>query len=264
MKTLGIIGCGNLAQLVAKSIVNGILTDYNLIGAYSRNSDKTQNVADIINKGVSTGNCKVCNSTDELIAMRPDYIVESASPEAFRDFALKALSNGISIIVLSIGGLADAEFYKKVEDTARKNQTKVHLVSGAIGGFDVLRTASMMYPSTVTFETEKGPNPLRNSSVYTESLQTEEKLVFEGNAVEAIALFPRQVNVAVAASLASVGPKNTKVSITSKPNYVGDNHRITLKNEEINAVIDIYSKTPKIAGWSVVNTLRNLASPIVF
>lgn len=264
MKTLGIIGCGNLAQLVAKSIVNGILTDYNLIGAYSRNSDNTQAVADIVNKGVPNGNCKVCSSTDELIEMRPDYIVESASPEAFKDFALKALSNGISIVALSIGGLADEEFYKKVEDTARENKTKVHLVSGAIGGFDVLRTASMMYPSTVTFETEKSPNSLKNSSVYTDSLQTEEKMVFEGNAVEAIALFPRQVNVAVAASLASVGPKNTKVSITSKPNYVGDNHRITLKNEEINAVIDIYSKTPKIAGWSVVNTLRNLASPIVF
>lgn len=264
MKTLGIIGCGKLAQLVAQSIANGILGDYNLIGAYSRSIESAQTVADIINNGVDNGNCKVCNSTEELIAMRPDYIVESASPDALKNFALTALKNGISIITLSIGGLADADFYKKVEETARKNQAKVHLVSGAIGGFDVLRTASMMYPSTVTFETDKGPNPLKKSSVYTEALQTEEKTVFEGNAVEAIALFPTQVNVAVAASLASVGPENTKVSITSKPNYVGDNHRITLKNEEIHAVIDIYSKTAKIAGWSVVNTLRNLASPIVF
>ena len=34
--------------------------------------------------------------------------------------------------------------------------------------------------------------------------------------------------------------------------------------EEIDAVISVYSKTPAIAGWSVVNTLRNITSPIVF
>ena len=36
--------------------------------------------------------------------------------------------------------------------------------------------------------------------------KTEQRKVFEGNAQEAIALFPTSVNVAVAASLASVGP----------------------------------------------------------
>jgi aspartate dehydrogenase len=88
--------------------------------------------------------------------------------------------------------------------------------------------------------------------------------VFAGNAKQAIALFPTQVNVAVAASLASVGPGNTKVSVTSVPDYIGDDHRIEIESEEVRAVVDIYSKTAKIAGWSVVNTLRNITSPIVF
>jgi aspartate dehydrogenase len=55
-----------------------------------------------------------------------------------------------------------------------------------------------------------------------------------------------------------------KVSMTSTPGFVGDNHRIEIKNDQVHAVIDVYSKTAQIAGWSVVNTLRNITSPIVF
>jgi aspartate dehydrogenase len=34
--------------------------------------------------------------------------------------------------------------------------------------------------------------------------------------------------------------------------------------EEVHAIVDIYSRTSAIAGWSVVALLRNLVSPIVF
>src|SRR5690606_12305621 len=99
---------------------------------------------------------------------------------------------------------------------------------------------------------------------YDEALQAERREVFKGDAIGAIALFPTHVNVAVAAALASVGPKNLKVSINSVPGYVGDDHRIEVKSEHVHAVVDVYSKNAQIAGWSVVNTLRNIVSPIVF
>ena len=178
--------------------------------------------------------------------------------------ALPALKNGSSILTLSIGAFADEAFYEEVKETARQNNTRVHLVSGAIGGFDVLRTVSLMEDCTVSFDTEKGPNSLKNTDVYDEDLQTEKRKVFEGNAKEAIALFPTKVNVAVAASLASVGPNNIKVSVTSTPGFVGDDHRIEIKSDQVHAVVDVYSKTSQIAGWSVVNALRNITSPIVF
>ena len=187
-----------------------------------------------------------------------------ASPESMRSLALPALKNGSSIVTLSIGVFADSDFYAEVKKTAAEYSTRVHLVSGAIGGFDVLRTVALMGDCSATFDTEKGPQSLRKSAIYDEDLQTEQRKVFEGNAKEAIALFPTSVNVAVAASLASVGPSNMKVSITSTPDFVGDNHRIEIKSDQVHAVIDVYSKTAQIAGWSVVNTLRNITSPIVF
>ncbi|QOW10446.1 DUF108 domain-containing protein [Kaistella flava (ex Peng et al. 2021)] len=263
-KTLAIVGCGKLANIVAEALIKGLLPDYKLIGTYSRTFEKAENIAKKIQDLNLNYTCKPCHSLEELLNLKPDYIVETASPTSLRELALPALKNGSSIVTLSIGAFADNDFYEKVKETATENGTRVHLASGAIGGFDVLRTVSLMEESEVTFKTKKGPNSLKNTEVYDDALQTEEREVFKGDASEAIALFPTRVNVAVAAALASTGPENVKVSINSIPDFVGDDHRIEIKSDQIHAIIDVYSKTAKIAGWSVVNTLRNITSPIAF
>lgn len=265
LNKLAIIGCGKLAELVTDALIGGLLPDYQLVAAYSRSPEKVKRIADKMNNATSEYTCTPCASIEELLALKPDYIIESASPASLKEFALPALRNGSSIVTLSIGAFADTEFYEEVKKVARENNARVHLVSGAIGGFDVLRTVSLMGGDCkASFDTEKGPNSLKNTEVYDESLQSEKRKVFEGNAREAIALFPTRVNVAVAASLASVGPTDMKVSMTSTPGFVGDKHRIEIENDQVHAVIDVYSKTAQIAGWSVVNTLRNITSPIVF
>src|SRR5690554_1966516 len=181
-----------------------------------------------------------------------------------KELALPALQNGSSIVTLSIGVFSDEEFYAEVKEAARSNNVRVHLVSGAIGGFDVLRTVSLMGACQASIATEKGPDSLKGTAVYADSLQQEPREVFRDNAKEAIALFPTRVNVAVAAALASVGPEQLTASVTSTPGYVGDEHCIEIKSDQVHARIDIYSKTSEIAGWSLVNTLRNITSPIVF
>lgn len=264
MKKLAIVGCGKLAELVVDALLDGLLPDYQLIGTLSRSAAKARRLADKITDADCGYRCTPCGSLNELLALQPDYIVESSSPTGMKELALPALKNGSSIVTLSIGAFADDAFYEAVCNTARENNCRVHLVSGAIGGFDVMRTAALMGPCKASFDTEKGPNSLKDSSVYDDALQQETRKVFAGNAKEAIALFPTKVNVAVAAALASVGTEEIDVSVTSSPGFVGDNHRIEVNNDQVRAVIDVYSKTAAIAGWSVVNTLRNITSPIVF
>lgn len=263
-KTMAIVGCGKLAALVTDALLEGLLPDYQLIGTFSRSIDKAKAIAEKVQQSNPGYTCTPCENLEDLLSLKPDYILEMASPDSMRSLALPALKNGSSIVTLSIGVFADTDFYEEVKKAAVENQTRVHLVSGAIGGFDVLRTVSLMGNCSASFATEKGPQSLKKSSIYDESLQTEQRKVFEGNAKEAIALFPTSVNVAVAASLASVGPLEMKVSVTSTPNFVGDNHRIEIESDQVHAVIDVFSKTAQIAGWSVVNTLRNITSPIVF
>src|SRR3546814_3305034 len=62
----------------------------------------------------------------------------------------------------SIGALADIDFYETVQQTALENNARVHLASGAIGGFDVMRTVALMEQSTVTFRSEEHTSELQS------------------------------------------------------------------------------------------------------
>ena len=261
-KTLAIVGCGKLGGIVADAVASGILAEYELIGLYSRTRDKAEALAARMPQ--QAGTPAVCDSIGQLLALNPQYIVEAASPAAMRELALPALRGGCNIVTLSIGAFADDAFYAEVIEAAKAHGTRVHVVSGATGGFDVLQTATLMGGATARFFNEKGPNALRGTAVYDEALQTEQRTVFTGTAKEAIALFPTKVNVTVAASRASVGPEQMHVTMQSTPGFVGDTQRVEIKNEQVHAVIDVYSATSEIAGWSAVSTLLGICSPIVF
>lgn len=256
---LGILGTGFLSEIVADAWKNGLLEEYDLIGVMGRNQVTTAALAGKMG-------CAACGNLEELLALKPDYIAEAASVELVKESALKILSSGCSMVALSIGAFADSDFYEAIKRTAALHGTKVYIASGAVGGFDVLRTVSLMGQATAGITTRKGPGSLQGTTLYEENLmlEEEERQVFAGNAKEAIALLPTKVNVAVASSLATVGPENTKVDIFSVPGMIGDDHCIAAETEGIKAVIDIYSSTSAIAGWSVVAVLRNIVSPIVF
>lgn len=256
---LGIIGSGFLAEIIAQAWKNSYLEDYELVGITGRNTDTAEKLAAQVG-------CKACSDIDELLALKPDYIAEAAAVAAVKANAVKVLSAGSNMVVLSIGAFADTAFYEEVKKTAKEHGTKVYIASGAVGGFDVLRTISLMGSAKAVICTHKGPSSLKNTPLFKDKLMTDtdESEVFSGSARDAIALLPTKVNVAVAASLASGSPESTHVSISSVPGFVGDDHKITSEIEGVKAVVDIYSSTSAIAGWSVVSVLRNIVSPIVF
>lgn len=262
MKTIAIAGCGKLGTIVARAAARGLLPDYELIGVYSRTPEKARAAADEL--AAAGKECRVAGTFDELLALRPDFIVEAASPNALRQWTLPALSQGTSLVCLSIGAFADDAFYDEARRTAEAHGSRIYIVSGATGGFDVLQTTALMGGAEAEFFNEKGPDALRGTPVYDDSLQTEARTVFSGTAAEAIRLFPTKVNVTVAAARASVGPANLHVAMRSTPGFKGDTQRVEIRNSQVHAVVDVYSATAEIAAWSVVSTLRNIASPVVF
>lgn len=261
-KTFAIAGCGFLGNIVADAYCKGLLPDYELVGVISRTMEDAAAAS-------AKCDCACCADMDTLIAMKPDYIVETASVEFVRENAIRILESGISLVLISIGAFADGALYEAAKAAALRGNAKIHLASGAIGGFDVLRTVSLMaeamnLPETSGIETHTGCKGFIPTPVWEDALLTTQKTVFTGNAKEAIATFPRRVNVAVATSLATTGPEVTNVTMHSVPNWQGDDHKITAEIDGVKAVVDIYSRTSAIAGWSVVALLRNLASPVVF
>lgn len=265
MKTkFGIIGCGFLGNIVADAYRMGLLEDYELVGVTSRSLDSAQKTAE-------AAQCKVCADVDELLALKPEYIVETASVEVVRSVAEKVLRSGSNLVVISIGAFADLHFFEAAKQAAVESGTKIHIANGAVGGFDVLQTVSLMAKAQnlkeiAGIETHTGARGFRNTPVWADHLltDTEKTTVFTGNAKEAIATFPRRVNVAVATSLATTGPEITNVTMHSVPNWIGDDHKLTAEIDGVKAVVDIYSRTSSIAGWSIVALLRNLSSPVCF
>lgn len=85
MKTkFGIVGCGFLGGIVASAWKNGLLPDYELVGVTSRTRASAEKTAETVG-------CAVCDDVDALLALEPEYIVETASVEAVRAMAVPVL-----------------------------------------------------------------------------------------------------------------------------------------------------------------------------
>ena len=160
-------------------------------------------------------------------------------------------------------------FRQSALQAAEEGNARIYIPSGAVGGFDVLRTISLIAEANgwdikAGIHTHKGPDSLRNTPLYADELQDKEQSVFSGSTKEAIALLPTKVNVAVASALATIGPENATAEITSVPKFIGDDHYITVETDGLKAVVDIYSANSDIAAWSVVALMRNLSSTMMF
>ena len=262
LKRLALVGGGKLNTIVAQAYAKGLLKDYELVGVLSRTRESAEAVAAI-------AGCPAVETLEELLALKPDCVAEAASVQSVRDIAIPVLSSGADLIPLSCGAFADQQLLEQVKACAAEHGTRVHIPSGAIGGFDVMQTLSLMaqagaLDSQVGFRTEKASHRMKGTPLYREELMETAGEAFSGTAAEAIAILPGQVNVAVAAAMATVGPDSAQLAIQCTPNYVGDDHCITVELDGYRAVLDIYSASSDIAGWSVVALLRNLASPIMF
>ena len=256
---LALIGCGYLNEIVANALNAGLLPEYELIAVLGRDDDRARSFAD-------RHGGKVCADIDELVAMKADFTAEAASEKAVREYGESILKGGSNLVVLSIGAFADHDFYERIKNTAAANERRVYIASGAVGGFDVLRTAALMSPITACIGAQKAPASLRNTPLFTDDLKdiTAAQPVFSGTTQEAIALLPTKVNVAIATALASAGPDKTTMNISAVPGFKGDKYKIEIQGEEVSAELNIYSRTSAIAAWSVVRVLQNAVSPIVF
>ena len=263
---LALIGCGSLARIIGSHVDKKMADNYEITGILVRNKEGAREFAESLN-------VKLYKDLDEVIEDSPDYIVEAASPDLVKEIAVKILEKGINLIPLSVGAFADDEFFKSAKRAAQENHSRVHIPSGAVGGFDVLAGAMLMGDAEVTIETEKSPDSL-NGAPYLKGRELPEdkrEELFIGTARQAIDGFPKNVNVAVATALATIGVDDTQVVINSLPGKEGNKHEIRLRGENINISIAIESlpspdnpKSSTLAAYSVIALLNRLVSPITF
>ncbi len=266
MKKVALIGCGSLGTIIAQGILENLGEDYTLAAVMDNRPQVAMDLA-------HECGCKGCTELSELLAENPAYVVEAAGPEVLREIALPVLRAGADLLPLSVGIFADDIFYLTVKDTAAKLGRRVYIVSGAIGGFDVMQAAMMGGSVTASIANLKAPSALNGAPGLGGKLLPvdREVVVFSGTARQAIEKFPKNVNVAVALALNTIGVDETRTEIRSMPGMENNLHRIIVTGEFGEATIEVASrpsrhnpKSSSMAAYSVLAKLKNLAQPISF
>jgi aspartate dehydrogenase len=182
------------------------------------------------------------------------------------------LSAGRDLMIISIGVLADDDLRSRLESAARKGRSRMLLPSGAIGGLDAISSAAIGGLDEVTITTRKPPDALATGTDQDSKLSdatAEPVLLYEGAARNAVQMFPANVNVAAALSLAGVGFDRTFIRIYADPAVTRNTHEVHAKGwfgELTFKIMNIPTENPKtgrITALSVLKAIRNLQSPVV-
>lgn len=250
---IGMIGAGAIGQYLLKNIKESNSNDLNITGIFVRNYEKYKHLE-------AEYNVELFTDLEEFLASDTDIIVEAANVETVKALLPEVIKVKETMII-SIGALADEGLLKAV--TAEGVKT-LHLPSGGIGGLDLVQNAKALGNlDTVTLTTRKPAGSLIDEPI------TEEKVVFEGKAKDAIDKFPKNMNISIILSLAGLGIDETKVVLVADPKADKNTHVISIAGDFGDAEFSITSnplpenpKTSSLAALSLYATLERLSQNV--
>ncbi|MBR0928823.1 aspartate dehydrogenase [Bradyrhizobium diazoefficiens] len=193
-----------------------------------------------------------------------DIVVECAPSHHLRSIVEPAVKRGKAAVVVSVGGLLD-NF--DLVDLARANGGRIIVPTGALIGLDAVNAAAIGTIHSVKMVTRKPIDGLKGApfivqnNIDIDNLREPLKL-FEGSAREAAKGFPANVNVAVALSLAGIGPDRTQIQVWADPTVTRNVHRIEVEADSARfsmGIENIPSENPKtglITALSVIALLK--------
>jgi aspartate dehydrogenase len=199
-----------------------------------------------------------------------DLVIESASQECVAERAPNVLER-CDLMIMSVGALSDGRLLETLLKKAEEKDRKIYVPSGAISGLDGIKAACRGNVDYVRLTTRKPPKSLEGAPGIKElgiSLGSIRKptVIFEGSARQAARLFPRNMNVSIALSLAGIGADRTKVRIMADPFIDANVHEIeaegtfgklTCRTENVPTPSN--SKTSYLAALSAMSLLDQIA-----
>lgn len=261
LKKIGLLGCGAIGTEIALAIDSGKIPA-KLTHLFDSSKDIARSLASKLkNKPQITENVG-------LLASSPvDLIVEAASQDAVRDNVLTILQNKKDLMIMSVGALLDESILDVILEGCKDYQRSVYLPSGAILGLDGIRAVKDELES-VTLVTTKSPRSLKGAKFFeTSNIDIDkiekETIIFDGDAQEAVKLFPTNINVAALLSLAGLGSTKTKVRIVADPKTDKNTHEIIAQGKFGKFSIKVENvpsqtnpKTSRLAILSAIECLR--------
>ncbi len=225
MRNIAIIGSGAIAEAVA-----GYLAKSNCvqIGVAIIEPGMDSRARDIFGKDIAiTHNM---NDTSGCV----DLAVDCAGHPALRQHGEAILSQGIDLVTVSSGALADSELYDRLAVAAHCGGTQLRVVSGAIGALDALSAGSVGSLNQVTYRGRKPPRGWRGSAAEAKldlNALREATVHFSGSARSAALEYPKNANVAAAVALAGIGFEETQVALIADPTVTTNIHEVSVDGE---------------------------------
>ena len=251
---IGIVGCGAIGKSLAKFIERELFTNAKLAAICDINLSQ---LASLI-KGLKKSKPEI--SDLENLIRKSDLVIECASAKVSYLVARKSILKGRNVLIMSIGGIVTKanELFK----FAQQNKTTVYLPSGAICGLDGIKALSLAGIRKVKLITRKPPKSLEGIGSV-----KKEKIIFKGNALEAIEKFPKNINVSVLLSIAGIGAKKTEVQIITSPKFKRNSHEVLIESNagKIRTVCEnvAFKENPKtsyLAALSAMSVLKSIFS----
>ncbi|HTY69861.1 MAG TPA: aspartate dehydrogenase [Alphaproteobacteria bacterium] len=167
---------------------------------------------------LAAGRFPVTGELSELLAAKPQIVVECAGHSAVAAHGAAILAAGIDLIIAATGCLADPGLAARLV-TASRDGGRLLIPSGAVAGIDGLLAARASLAS-VTYQSAKPPVAWRGTPAETLidlSTVTAPTVFFEGSAREAALSYPQNANVGVTIALAGIGLDRTRVELVADP-----------------------------------------------
>lgn len=214
---LGLIGHGAVARglLAALSQVGGVPAHLTVLAR----------------RPLDLPDARVVQRAGELVAARPDLVVECAGHDAVRAYACATLRAGIETVIVSAGALADPALLAEVRAAANAGRSRAIVPAGAVGAIDVLAALRPSGLTSVTYTGRKPPRAWVGSpaeATHDLAALTDPTVIFEGTAGEAARRFPQNANVAATVALAGAGFEATRVRLIADPTATRNEHEIAV------------------------------------
>ena len=207
----------------------------------------------------------------EELAARADIVVEALPAALFERVAVPALEAGRVFVPCSVGALLGRMQLVKL---AAEKGARIVVPTGALLGLDAVRACAEGPVESITIETRKPPGGLAGAPYLVKHnidvlAVTGPTRVFAGNARDAAAGFPANVNVAAALAPAGIGPVRTRVEIWADPGVDRNIHTIRVESGAARLTMTVEGvpsetnpRTGKLSPLSVIAALRGLVSTL--
>jgi aspartate dehydrogenase len=212
--TIGLIGLGAIGQSVVEYLSQQAQSPVRITSALVRDTTSR----------TSPSAVPLVTRLDDLLAERPDIVVEVAGHSAVRAYAAAILDAGVDLLIVSVGALADRQLEDDLRSAARRSGRQLQIASGGIGALDVIGAARIGGLQRVSHTTRKPPRTLLPLD---DALQLREpRVIFSGSARDGALQFPESANVAAAVSLAGLGFDQTRLEMVADPGVTRNTHQL--------------------------------------